>query len=361
MKGIDLPVPAPLKPMLAKKTDKVPNGDFLFEPKWDGFRTLIYRDGDAVFIQSRDQKPLNRYFPELEGPILAQCPERCVLDGELVIAQDGKLDFEALQMRLHPAESRVKMLSEKIPASMVVWDLLCLGDRDLRETPFAERREQLERELRDASAPIFVTPITRDHAVAVDWFQRFEGAGFDGVMAKDPEGTYQSNKRVMIKVKHKRTADCVVAGFRWHKNGPGTMVGSLLLGLYDAEQKLQHIGVAASFTEKKRKELVEFLAPYREGARDDHPWGSWGNWEEEEEAPEQRRPGAASRWNRGKTLKWEPLVIELVAEVTYDHMQGRRLRHTAHFKRWRPDKPPAECRYDQLDVTPAIELQKIFA
>lgn len=361
MKGIDLPVPAPLKPMLAKKVEKVPEGDWLFEPKWDGFRTILYRDGDNFFIQSRDQKNLNRYFPELAGPILEQLPERCVLDGELVIAKDGKLDFEALQMRIHPAESRVLMLSEKIPASVVVWDLLCLGDRDLREMPFAERREMLERELADAKSPIVVTPATRDRDVAVDWFHRFEGAGFDGVMAKSLTGTYQPNKRVMIKVKHKRTADCVVAGFRWHKNGPGTMVGSFLLGLYDDEDTLHHIGVAASFTEKKRQELVELLAPYREGARDDHPWGSWGNWAEEDEPTEQRRPGGHSRWSRGKTTAWEPLRIELVAEVTYDHMQGRRLRHTAHFKRWRHDKPTAECRYDQLDITPAIELEKIFA
>ncbi len=357
MKNISLAVPAPLKPMLAKKVDKMPEGDWLFEPKWDGFRVIVFRDGDEVLLQSRDQKDLGRYFPELHAPILEQLPERCVLDGELVIARDGKLDFEAMQMRIHPAATRVNMLSEKIPASIVVWDVLCLADEDLCNVPFAERRATLERILADATAPIVVTPMTRDRAVAIDWFQRFEGAGFDGVMAKRPDGVYQPNKRVMLKVKHKRTADCVVGGFRWHKNGPGTMVGSLLLGLYDADGSLQHIGVAASFSEKKRRELVELLAPYREGAADDHPWGSWLQAEEE---TGQRRPGAKSRWSRGKRLQWEPLRAELVAEVTYDHMQGRRLRHTAHFHRWRPDKPAAECNYAQLDVTPAIELQKIF-
>lgn len=356
MSKISLAVPAPLKPMLAKKVDSMPDGDWLFEPKWDGFRTLLFRDGDAWMLQSRDQKSLNRYFPELAEPILSQLPERCVLDGEIVIAREGKLDFEAMQMRIHPAKSRVDMLAEQIPASFVAWDILCLGADDLREVPFAQRRTTLERELSGARPPIVLTPMTRDRDVALDWFRRFEGAGFDGVMAKQPDGTYQPNKRVMLKVKHKRTADCVVGGFRWHKNGPGTMIGSLLLGLYDADGSLQHIGVAASFSEKKRKELVDFLAPYREGARDDHPWGSWM----EAEDSDQRRPGATSRWSSGKTLTWEPLRAELVVEVTYDHMQGRRLRHTAHFHRWRPDKPAAECRYDQLDVTPAIELKKIF-
>lgn len=357
MKNLSLPVPAPLKPMLAKKVEKMPEGDWLFEPKWDGFRTLVFRDGDTYHLQSRDQKPLERYFPELEAPILAQLPERSVLDGELVIARDGKLDFEALQMRIHPAASRINMLAEEIPASLVVWDLLCLGEDDLMQVPFAERRALLERELASAKPPIVLTPVTTDREIAIDWFHRFEGAGFDGVMAKQPGGAYEPNKRVMLKVKHKRTADCVVAGFRWHKNGPGTLVGSLLLGLYDDEGALQHIGVAASFSEKKRKELVELLAPYRENAAADHPWGSWM---EAGEAPEQRRPGSNSRWSTGKTLDWEPLRPELVVEVTYDHMQGRRLRHTAHFLRWRPDKPASECRYDQLDVTPAIELAKIF-
>ncbi len=360
MKNLKLAVSAPLKPMLAKKVEAMPEGDWLFEPKWDGFRTLVFRDGDEVFVQSRDLKPLNRYFPEIEATIRAQLPERCVLDGELVIAREGRLDFEALQLRLHPAESRVAMLSREIPASLVLWDLLCLGDDDLTAEPFAKRRALLEATLAAVKPPILLTPMTTEREVALDWFRRFEGAGFDGVMAKQPDGRYEPNKRTMLKVKHKRTADCVVGGFRWHKNGNGTMVGSLLLGLYDDADQLQHLGVVASFTEKKRKELVEFLAPYREGAAEGHPWGSWMGAEQADEG-EQRRPGAKSRWSQDKSLSWEPLRPELVVEVTYDHMQGRRFRHTAQFHRWRPDKPASACRYDQLDVTPAIELQRIFA
>jgi ATP-dependent DNA ligase len=355
---VDLPVNPPILPMLAKRVDALPEGgDWLFEPKWDGFRTLIFRDGDEVFIQSRDEKPLNRYFPELVEPLLAQLPARCVLDGEIVIARGSALDFEALQMRLHPAASRVKMLAGEIPASVVFWDLLCEGDRDLRQVPFRERRAELERVLKDVKPPIHVTPASTDRAIASDWFSRFEGAGFDGVMAKPATGIYEPNKRVMLKVKHERDCDCVVAGFRWHKNGHGTSVGSLLLGLYDDRGSLQHVGVVASFTEAKRRELVSFLEPYRKDALVDHPWKEWAGVE----AEGQRMPGAKSRWSQNKDLSWEPLRPELVVEVAYDHMQGSRFRHTAQFRRWRPDKPPRECTYAQLEVVPAQELAEIFA
>lgn len=353
-----LPVPCPIEPMLAKRADELPKGEgWIYEPKWDGFRCLVFRDGEEWALQSRDKKNLVRYFPELERPLTEQLPERVVLDGEIVIARDGTLDFDALQMRIHPAASRVQMLSEKYPASIVFWDLLALGETDLMQTPFEARRARLEEHLADILAPLHVTPVTREREVAQDWFDRFEGAGLDGVMAKAPDGVYEPKKRVMLKVKHKRTTDCVVAGFRWHKNGPGTMVGSLLLGLYDDDGTLHHVGVAASFTEKRRKELVDELAPYREGT-DDHPWKAWSERDQEET---HRRPGATSRWNRDKDLSFEPLRPELVVEVSYDHMQNTRFRHTAHFQRWRPDKPPEDCTYAQLEVTPAYELSKIFA
>ncbi|MCA9623936.1 MAG: ATP-dependent DNA ligase [Myxococcales bacterium] len=352
-----LPVPCPIEPMLAKRMAKLPTGDgWIFEPKWDGFRCLLFRDGDELLLQSRDKKPLDRYFPELRDPLLAMLPERAVLDGEVVIARDGKLDFDALQLRIHPAASRITKLSEEIPASVVVWDLLAEGDEDLMGVPFAERRARLEAALADARPPLHVTPVTSDRAVAQDWFARFEGAGLDGVMAKARDGIYEPKKRVMMKIKHQRTADCVVAGFRWHKNGPGTLVGSLLLALYDEAGTLHHVGVAASFTEKRRAELVEELAPYREGV-EDHPWRSWAEAQDE---VTHRRPGATSRWNRDKDLSFEPLRPELVVEVAYDHMQNTRFRHTAHFKRWRRDKPAADCTYAQLEVTPPFELSRIF-
>jgi ATP-dependent DNA ligase len=357
--AIELPVPLPTKPMLAKRVAKVPSGDnWLFEPKWDGFRTLVFRDGDESYLQSRDLKPLYRYFPELEAPILAAVPERCVLDGEIVIAGDEGLEFESLLMRIHPAESRVRKLAAEKPASLVVWDLLCVGDEDLQGVPFEERRARLVELMADAGEPrIHITPATRDRDTAVDWFTRFEGAGLDGVMAKSLDGIYEPGKRTMLKVKHQRTADCVVGGFRWHKNGPGTMVGSLLLGLYDDEGVLHHVGVAASFKTERRKELVEELAPLRENAMDGHPWASWSEADGNET---QRKPGATSRWNRGKSLTWEALRPELVVEVSYDHMQGTRFRHTAHFKRWRPDKPASECTYAQLEVSAPYELGQIF-
>ncbi len=356
---MDLPISPPLKPMLAKKAEKLPKGDdWLYEPKWDGFRALVFRDGDEVYIQSRDTKPLNRYFPELEEPLLAQLPQRCVLDGEVVIATDGALDFDALLMRIHPAKSRVAKLAAEKPASLVVWDVLALGDEDLTGLPFEQRRAKLEQALSDVTPPVHVTPMTRDRDLAADWFDRFEGAGLDGVMAKKQDGVYEPNKRVMIKIKHKRTADCVLAGFRWHKKGPGTLLGSLLLGLYDDEGTLHHVGVAASFTMKRREELVAELAPLRENAWEGHPWREWG--EAAADGENQRKPGATSRWNAKKDLSWEPLRIERSVEVSYDHMQGTRFRHTSHFQRWRPDKPTSECTYAQLDVTPPLELSTIF-
>jgi ATP-dependent DNA ligase len=345
--------------MLAKRVGVIPEGDgWIFEPKWDGFRVLVFRDGDEILIQSRDEKPLNRYFPEVEAQLLSQLPARVVLDGELVIFKDGGLDFDALQLRVHPAASRVKMLSEEIPASVVFWDVLAEDDRNLSQLPFRERKAELSRLLSGVKPPVHLTPTTEDRAVASDWFQRFEGAGFDGVMAKPEGGTYQPNKRVMLKVKHERECDCVVAGFRWHKNGKGTAVGSLLLGLYDDDGKLHHVGVCASFTQKKREELVEFLAPYRDNALEQHPWKEWAGEEAHEQG--QRMPGAKSRWSAKKDLSWNPLRIELVVEVAYDHMQGSRFRHTAQFRRWRTDKPPSACTYAQLEVVPPEELAKIF-
>jgi ATP-dependent DNA ligase len=345
--------------MLAKRVDALPQGaGWIFEPKWDGFRALVFRDGDEVYLQSRDEKPLARYYPELLAPLREQLPPRCALDGEIVIARQGALDFEALQLRLHPAASRVQLLARTLPASIVLFDVLCAGERDLRAQPFGERRALLEELLAEARPPLHLTPATRDRAVAADWFERFEGAGLDGVIAKQAGGTYEPGKRTMLKVKHERDCDCVVAGFRWHKRGARSAVGSLLLGLYDEEGELQHVGVCASFTDAKRRELVDFLAPYRAPLAG-HPWREWA---EGEEAPdgERRRPGASSRWSQGKDLSWEPLRPELVLEVAYDHMQGRRFRHTAQFRRWRPDKAPRDCTFEQLAVVPPLELEAIF-
>lgn len=356
---MNLPVNPPLYPMLAKRVSALPSGDeWIFEPKWDGFRVLVFRDGDELFIQSRDEKPLNRYFPEVVETLLAQLPKRCVLDGELVIARDGALDFEALQMRLHPAESRVKKLAAQLPASVVFFDLLAEGDRSYCDTPFAERRARLEKALAKVKPPVHVTPATTDREEAADWFKRFEGAGLDGVMAKSRGGSYQSNKRVMLKVKHERECDCVVAGFRWHKDAKDVAVGSLLLGLYDDAGDLAHVGVCASFTTEKRRELVQFLAPYRKDALKNHPWREWAEADSE---VMNRRPGVGSRWSAGKDLSWEPLRVELVAQVAYDHMQGLRFRHTAQFRRWRPDKNPRECTFEQLEVVAPHELGEIFS
>jgi len=356
-----LPFDPPLAPMLSRAADSLPAGDgWQFEPKWDGFRTLVFRDGDEIVLQSRDGKPMNRYFPELLAPLAAALPRRCVVDGEIVVVGDGGLDFEALLLRIHPAASRVRLLAEQSPASFVAWDLLAVDGEDLRPAPLAARRERLERALAGAAPPVHLSPATRDRALAEDWFRRFEGAGLDGVMAKRLDEPYRPGERTMIKVKHQRTADCVVAGFRWHRNGAGTMVGSLLLGLHDDEGTLHHVGVTAAFTTAMRRQLVAELAPLRERTLENHPWRDWATAEEEASARGRRMPGGSSRWNRGKDLGWEPLRPERVCEVAYDHMQGTRFRHAAQFVRWRPDRRPEDCRYDQLEVTPAYELALVF-
>jgi ATP-dependent DNA ligase len=360
-----LPFQPPIEPMLAKLASEttwpgaIPEGDhWIYEPKWDGFRAMVWKSGDDLYIQSRDLKPLGRYFPELEVSLRANLPDRCVLDGEIVIATDGRLDFEALLLRIHPAASRVNMLAEQKPSSYVAWDLLAENDEDLRALPQRERRDRLERALAKVKPPVHVTPATRDRAIAADWFSRFEGAGLDGVMAKPEDLPFTAGKRVMLKIKHQRTADCVVAGFRWYKGGKDKLVGSLLLGLYDNDGVLHHVGIAASFKQADRAKLAELLAPMREGARESHPWRDWAEWQQQES--EQRLPGATSRWNRGKDLSWEPIRIDLVAEVSFDHMQGSRFRHATHFKRWRPDKPASTCSYDQLEETPPQEIEDIF-
>jgi ATP-dependent DNA ligase len=349
--------------MLAKPSDGLPDGDgWLYEPKWDGFRAIVFRDGDEVLIQSRDLKPLDRYFPELGAPLRASLPDRCVIDGEVVIARDGELDFEALLLRIHPAASRVNMLAADTPASFVAWDVLALGDDDLRQTPQEKRRARLETALAGVDPPVHLTPATRDRSTAADWFDRFEGAGLDGVIAKRLDAAYQPGKRAMLKIKHQRTADCVVAGFRWHKNGPGTHIGSLLLGIFDDVGKLHHVGITSSFTWDKREALAKELEPLRDNAAEGHPWGEWAEWAAlgAADASGQRLPGATSRWNRGKDLSWEPLRPERVVEVAYDHLQGDRFRHATTFKRWRPDKQPADCRYDQLEETAPWLIEQIF-
>lgn len=342
--------------MLAKRIEELPPGDqWVFEPKWDGFRALVFRDGDDIFIQSRDEKPLNRYFPELVDPLRKILPLRCVLDGEIVIVKGDGLDFDQLQLRLHPAASRVRLLSGQSPSSIVFFDLLSEDNRDLREQPFEKRRLLLEKLLAAAKPPVHLTPATRDRDLAADWFKRFEGAGLDGVVAKDVSGIYEPNKRVMLKIKHERDCDCVVAGFRWHKKGQG-MVGSLLLGLYDDAGALQHVGVCSSFSVERRRELAEFLEPYQKNALKNHPWKAWT----EHDAEPQRMPGGQSRWSQGKDLSWEPVRPELVVEVAYDHMQGDRFRHVAQFRRWRQDKKPHDCTYAQLEVVAPQELFEIF-
>jgi ATP-dependent DNA ligase len=348
----------PIEPMLAKLAEAIPEADagaFLFEPKWDGFRAIVFRGGGEVFIQSRDLRPLDRYFPELHDLFLTALPDGCVLDGEIVIAGPHGLDFDQLQLRLHPAASRVAKLAAETPAAFVAFDVLAIDGRDVRERPQQERRALLEGLLASVAPPIHVTPLTQDRATAIEWLARFEGAGLDGVMAKPVDAPYQPGKRAMIKIKHARTADCVVAGFRWHKSG-GDRVGSLLLGLYDDRGRLQHVGVTSAFSMAYRKQLAEELAPLRENALEGHPWRDWAT------APPEmyRKPGAQSRWCAGKDLSWEPVRAERVCEVKYDHLQGDRFRHATVFQRWRPDKPPADCRYDQLEVTTPYELAKVF-
>jgi ATP-dependent DNA ligase len=353
--------------MLAKLVDEIPNTEgLLFEPKWDGFRAIVFRSAVDVYIQSRDLKPLDRYFPELHEALIASLPPGCIVDGEIVIATPDGLNFDLLQLRLHPAASRVAKLAEAMPSSFVGFDLLAVNGESIMDRPQGDRREALERLLGTVAPPVYLTPMTRDRNVAAEWLQRFEGAGLDGVMAKPETATYQPGKRAMFKIKHARTADCVVSGFRWHKKEPG-IIGSLLLGLFDGEGKLHHVGVTSSFTMARRKELVEELEPLRRDAMASHPWREWATYAKAS-VPEaeamgdggQRMPGGQSRWSAGKDLSWEPLRIERVCEVKYDHMQGDRFRHAATFLRWRDDKAPADCRYDQLEVTPAYELAAVF-
>ncbi|ARP73243.1 ATP-dependent DNA ligase [Streptomyces pluripotens] len=352
---MDLPVMPPVKPMLAKSVAKIPPG-MQYEAKWDGFRAIVFRDRSEVELGSRTSKPLTRYFPELVAELRKQVPERCVLDGEIVIARNGRLDFDALTERIHPAESRVRMLAGKTPASFVAFDLLALDDRSLLDAPLTDRRALLERALADAAPPVHRAPATTDIDVARQWFEQFEGAGLDGVVAKPLTLRYLQDKRAMFKIKHERTADVVVAGYRFHKSG--RVLGSLLLGLYDDQGRLQHVGVSAAFPMKRRAELVEELEPLRMDDVTGHPWAAWADGPAHETA---RLPGAPSRWSGKKDLSWVPLRPERVAEVAYDHMEnGRRFRHTARFRRWRPDRAPRSCTYSQLEEPVRYDLGEIL-
>ncbi|ROO89182.1 ATP-dependent DNA ligase [Actinocorallia herbida] len=350
---MDLPISPPVAPMLAKAVKTMPRGDLYYEPKFDGFRCVVFRDGDDVVLSSRGEKPLTRYFPELVETVKAELPERCVIDGEVIIRRGSRLDFDALSQRIHPAESRVRLLAEQTPASFVAFDVLALGDETCFETPFKERRALLERALAKARPPVHLSPITDSFEVATRWFDEFEGAGLDGVVAKSADLPYAPDKRLMFKVKHERTADCVVAGFRWHKSGP--IVGSLLLGLFDGDGALRHVGVAASFTMKRREELVAELEPYRMSDVSGHPWSAWASQGEAD-----RMPGAVSRWTGKKDLSWVALRPELVCEVAYEHMEGDRFRHTARFRRWRTDRTPESCTYEQLEVPVEFDLDQIL-
>ncbi len=341
--------------MLAKLVRELPDAEGLyFEPKWDGFRCIVFRDAHEVELGSRNERPLTRYFPELTGPLLHEIPTRAVVDGEVVIAGPNGLDFDALTQRIHPAASRVKLLAETTPASFVAFDLLALADRDLRSEPYETRRAELEVLLAGAEPPVHLTPVTTERSVAADWFERFEGAGLDGVVAKAADIPYREGERVMLKVKHERTADCAVAGFRWHKDAG---VGSLLLGLFDDQGVLHHVGVASGFSVAQRRAFVDELAPLRAHALDDHPWRGWA---EQQEHAGTRMPGAQSRWNAGKDLSWEPLRVERVCEVAYDHLQRDRFRHATTFRRWRPDREPASCTYSQLETPVPAELSTVF-
>ena len=336
----------PIEPMLAKLADELPAGEgWLYEPKWDGFRAIVFRDGRELLIQSRDLRPLDRYFPELHEALLERLPRRCVIDGEIVVATPKGLDFDALQLRLHPAESRVAKLARETPSSFVAFDLLEVNGKSLVAASQAERRERLEKLLAGVAPPIYLTPVTRDRKLALEWLQHFEGAGLDGVIAKPANAPYQPGKRAMVKVKHARTAECVVAGFRWYRKATGA-VGSLLLGLYDGAGELHHVGVTSSFDMATREALAKDLSRLRVSLAE-HPWRN-------------HDIGATSRWSAGKDLSWEPLGIERVCEVKYDHMQGKRFRHAAIFLRWRPDKPPRDCTYDQLEVARPFALDEVF-
>jgi ATP-dependent DNA ligase len=351
----------PVAPMLAKLTRDLPVGPYLYEPKWDGFRCIVFRDGDEVELGSRNERPLTRYFPDVVEAVTRGLPERCVVDGEIVIAGPDGLDFDALQQRIHPADSRVRMLAAKTPASLVAFDLLALGSSDVRGDGFASRRESLVAALSAAagSPSVHVTPATSDVAVAADWFSRFEGAGLDGVVAKAVDLPYREDQRVMLKVKHERTAEFVVAGFRWYKGGEG--VGSLMLGLYSDDGDLQHVGVIGAFPAAQRRELVAELAPYQLAEGEDHPWTHWAEWVQEAVAASSRPPGGGNRWNANKDMSFEPLRPELVVEAAYEHLQGSRLRHTARWRRWRPDRDPSSCTYDQMEAAVPMELSEIFA
>ncbi|MGA5798485.1 ATP-dependent DNA ligase [Streptomyces cellulosae] len=352
---MDLPVMPPVKPMLAKSVARIPPG-MQYEAKWDGFRAIVFRDGDEVELGSRTGKPLTRYFPELVEALRERLPERCVVDGEIVIARDGHLDFDALTERIHPADSRVRTLAERTPASFVAFDLLALADESLLDVPLTDRRKLLVRALRDVTPPVHVAPATTDVDIAQGWFEQYEGAGLDGVVAKPLDLRYRQDERAMFKIKHERTADVVVAGYRLHKSGP--VVGSLLLGLYDAEGALQHVGVSAAFTMKRRAELVGELEPLRMEDVSDHPWAAWAD---EAAHASARLPGAPSRWTGKKDLSWVPLRPERVAEVAYDHMEnGQRFRHTARFRRWRPDRAPESCTYAQLEEPVRYDLAEIL-
>ncbi len=354
--AVQLPVMPPVAPMLAKATASVPEGEgWQFEPKWDGFRCIVFRDGPEIELGSRNERPLTRYFPELAAALLRELPERCVVDGEIVVATSEGLDFDALQQRIHPAASRVNKLALETPASFVAFDLLALGDDDLMARPLGERRAALETALAGSRPPVHLTPVTTDRATAEDWFVRFEGAGLDGVMAKELAGPYVPDKRTQLKVKHKRTADCVVAGYRMHKSGDG--VGSLLLGLYDDAGNLHHMGVATSFTAARRVELLDEVAPHEPDALTDHPWREWGG---AVEAVAARMPGAPHRWNASKDMSWVALRPELVAEVAYENVQSGRFRHTTRLQRFRPDRDPRTCTFAQLEQVPAYELTRIF-
>ncbi|MFB8085307.1 ATP-dependent DNA ligase [Streptomyces sp. NPDC055992] len=351
---MDLPVMPPVKPMLAKSVKRIPPG-MQYEGKWDGFRAIVHRDGDEVVIGSRTGKPLTRYFPELVIAFRENLPERCVVDGEIVVAHDGRLDFDRLGERIHPADSRVRLLAEQTPAALIAFDLLALGDDSLLDTPQADRRRVLEAALAGASAPVYLAPSTTDPARAQEWFEQYEGAGLDGVVAKPLDAPYRPDVRSMYKIKHERTADCVVAGYRLHKSGP--VVGSLLLGLYDDSGALQHVGVCAAFPMKRRAELVTELEPLLTGA-EDHPWRAWAEAEAHEGA---RLPGAPSRWSGKKDMSWVPLRPERVCEVAYDHMEGDRFRHTAQWRRWRPDRTPDSCTYAQLEEVVRYDLAQVLA
>ena len=350
MGAVDLPVMPPVKPMLAKLVSEVPQG-MLYEPKWDGFRCIVFRDHDEVELGSRNERPMQRYFPDVVDAAKRHLPERCVVDGEIVVVRGKELDFEALQQRIHPADSRVRLLARETPATFIAFDVLALGDESLMDVPFAERRRRLEAALADGAPAVHVTPSTDSEELARRWFDAFEGAGLDGIVAKPPDVPYRQDQRAMFKVKHERTADCVVAGFRWHKSAPA--VGSLLLGLYTEGGRLRHVGVCGAFSLKRRRELLDEIAPYRADPGEDHPWGGAVD-------PELIPGGAPSRWNARKDMSWEPLRPELVVEVAYDHMEGERFRHTAQFRRWRPDRDPRTCTYEQLEKPVDYDVSEIL-